>query len=177
VGVIVLLVLLLILRAIFGGKRGPAQERGVAVEDLASYPPAPPAGSWSVFVEGVPARIRLVVVAPIGKENPVTADNVATRLDQVIRGLGAAIQQDKPRILVWPIQLSNQGFAPTLHRQVKRPEGDGKPSRWIIVAGQTPARPKPLLVGLALQADEVNAVGRLTLTPERWSEVLRVQGR
>jgi hypothetical protein len=174
----VLVVLLLIVRRLFAKSPvGPTQERGVEGEDLGKYPPPPPPGVWSVFVEGVPVRIRLVIVAPIGKGNPVDAANASVRLDQVVRGLGAAIQQDKARIRIWPMQLSNQGFGPTVHRQVKRPEADGKPSRWIVVAGQVPARPKPLLVGLALQADEVNAIGRLTLTPEQWSEVLRVQGR
>jgi hypothetical protein len=176
--ILVLVVLLFIVRRLFAkSAAGPTQERGVEGEDLGTYPPPPPPGAWSVIVEGVPVRIRLVIVAPIGKGNPVDADNAATRLDQVVRGLGPAIQQDKARIRVWPMQLSNQGFGPTLHRQVTRPEPDGKPSRWIVIAGQTPARPKPLLVGLALQADEVNSIGRLTLTPEQWSEVLRVQGR
>lgn len=175
--VIVVALLLLVRRLFRRAPAGPGQERGVAMEDLSSMPPAPTPGSWIVTAEGVPVRVRLVVVAPIGKGNVVDADSVPVRLDQVIRGLGSAVREDQARIRVWPMQLSNQGFGPTFHRMVRRPEADGKPSRWVLIAGQTPTRPKPLLLGLALQADEANAIGRLTLMPEQWSEVLRVQGR
>lgn len=171
---IVLLIVRGLLRSLFGGKAGPAQERGVDSEDLASYPP-PPAGSKRVLVEGVPARLRLVIVATVGKQSAIDPAAVEGLLDQFLRGLGALAKQDRPRVRVWPSQLSSQGFGPTFHRQVQRPEPDGKPSRWILVAGQTPPRPRPLLLGLALWADEPNSVGRLTLKPEQWAEVVRVQ--
>jgi hypothetical protein len=87
------------------------------------------------------------------------------------------VQQDKARVRVWPAQLSNQGFGPTFHRLVERPEEEGEPSRWVLVAGQTAPRPKPVLLGLALYAEEANTIGQLTLKPEQWTETLRVQAR
>ena len=156
-----------------GRARGPAQEENVLTVHLAQLPPPPP-GAERVAVEGVSGRLRLVAIAPVGKANLDTS-NVSHLLDQFLRGLGAVAAQDKPKIVVWPPQLSNQAFGVVFHRHVKRPEPDGQPSRWILVAGQTPARPRPLLVGLVVESASPCAVGRLTLKPEQWTEVVRVQ--
>src|SRR5205085_1095599 len=102
---------------------------------------------------GNPVRLRLVVVAPIGREETIDPANIERVLDQVVKGLGAIVKQDKPRVRVWPAQLSNQGFAPTFHRLVESPDKPGKPSHWLMVAGPTPPRPRPILLGIACWAD------------------------
>jgi hypothetical protein len=56
-----------------------------------------------------------------------------------------------------------------------KPEADGIASRWILVAGRTQLGRQPLLVGLALWADEPNLIGRLTLEPYQWLDVLRLR--
>lgn len=177
VGVAVLLLFLVAVRflkrRLFGHAAGPAQEEGVTEENLASYPPPPP-GSKRLTIEGRPVRLRLVVVAPVGRDASIDLSQIETLLDQIVYGLGAIARQDKPRVRAWPPQMSNKGFSLTFNRMLRRPEKPGQPSRWILVAGQTPPRPRPVMLGLALLADEPNAVGHLTLTSEQWPNILRV---
>lgn len=176
--VVVVLGLLAAIRVLkgwlFRTATGPAQERGVKEEDLASYPPPPPAGVKTLTLEGRPVRVRLVVVAPISKEMPVDISEVENLLDQLVYGLGSVIRHDKPRICIWPAQLSSKGFSFTFNRMLHKPERPGQPSRWILVAGQTPPRPRPVMLGLALLADEPNSVGHVTVEPKQWPSVLRI---
>lgn len=171
---ILLLVAFLVLRRLLGKKQTTGGSERLLREDLAEYPPAPAAGPRRLAVEGQPARMRLVVVAALGQQAGVSASEVERFLDQVLPGLGDVARQDKPRVKVWPPQLSHRGFAPTFHRVVTRPERDGADSRWVLVAGQAKVGKFPVLLGLALQADDANSLGRLTVEPHQWAEVLRV---
>ena len=159
-------------RLFAGGKEAPTTS---LKEVLADYPPPPgQPGPRRLTVEGQPVRVRLVVVAPVGKEHPVRADEVEDLLEATLRGLKGVVLEDKPRVRIWPAQLSKQGFAPSFHRETEKPEPEGRPSRWVLVAGPAAAGRRPILLGLALWADTPNTLGRLTLDPLRWGEVLRV---
>ena len=72
VGVVFLLLAVVVLKVVMGGKK-PKGGRESSVEDLAEYPPPPPAGDRRLLLEGVPVRLRLVVVAPVGK-SPIDLD-------------------------------------------------------------------------------------------------------
>lgn len=182
-GVAALAVLLLVLtlvrrlfRALFGRRR-PARALDLGpVENLDEYPlPLGPVGRRRLTVEGLPVRLRLVVVAPLGKQGQIREADLPELLDQVLWGLGALYREDSPGVRLWPPQLSSQGFAAAFHRRMHKREPEGQPSRWVLVAGPTPPRPRPVLLGLALWADAVNPIGRLTLEPGQWSSVLRIQ--
>jgi hypothetical protein len=165
----VLLVLL-----IFRGKRKPSvdPEAGLS-EDLSTYPQAPSGRRhYQLSVNSVPVRLRLAVVAPVGKKPVGKVDSV---LEQVLRGLGEVSIDDKPRLRVWPPQLSTAGFAPTFFRRTKKPEPDDKPSRWVLLAGPARAGGMPVLVALACQTDEPTTMGKMTLTERQWNEILRVE--
>src|SRR6266536_2993679 len=137
VGLGVFLVLVFLATALwrtFVGGRGKGDEEGLR-EKLAEYPPPGPPGTRRLTVEGIPGRVRLVVVAPLGKEHPIAEADIGELVDGVVRGLRDVLAEDRPRIRVWPPQLSRQGFAPTFHREMEKPEPEGRPSRWILVAG------------------------------------------
>jgi hypothetical protein len=174
--VIVVLILASILsRALRGRRRAPSREQGLQ-ENLAEYPPPPgKPGPRRLLVEGVPARIRLVVVAPVGKQAQLDAGKAEPLLEHVLRGLGEVARHDKPRVRIWPPQLSHQGFAVTFQRLTEKPDPDGRPSRWVLLAGQARVGTNFILLGLALLADEKTSVGRRTLDPEEWAEVLRIK--
>ena len=168
-----LLVLILLLGRRPGRK--PVDPEAGLREHLADYPPAPgEPGPRRLLVQELPARVRLVVVAAAGKESAINPSEVEAFLDQVVRGLGDSARQDKPRVRVWPPQLSKAGFAPTFHRLVRRPEADGTPSHWVLVAGEARLGKWPVLLGLALWTDQSTTLGKVTVPPGRWGDAIRV---
>ena len=169
-----LLVLIILLRIMRGVRRHPNLEKGQN-ENLADYPPPPAAtGPRQLQVNGTPVRIRLVVLAPAGNQQAVTADDAPEILDDVLRGLGGLLKFDKPRIRIWPAQLTLPGFAPTFHRLVKSPDAGKAKSEWVKVAGVARVGGKPLLVGLALLADDACKIGELKMDHMDWAETLQV---
>ncbi len=176
-GVLALLGLLWAIKSrFFGARPAPDLQKGMR-ENLAEYPP-PPAdpGRRRLTFHGLPVRIRLVVVAPTGKNQaPIDPDQVPRMLDEVYAGISAVVKNDKPRIKVWPPQLSVAGFAPTFHRLVTSPDKPGQPSEWIKVAGPARAGNRPILLGLALLADEANEHGQVIFESHQWPDALRVQ--
>src|SRR5262249_55514705 len=122
------LVLVALSRAFRREGAHPALQSGLR-EGLAEDPPAPPpAGPRPLPLAGIAARVRLVVLAPAGNQaEAIEASAAEALLDQVLHGLGGVARVDKPRVRVWPAQLSSQGFAPTFHRVVAKPDAEGKP--------------------------------------------------
>ena len=168
------LIVAFVLFKVLGGSKKIDPDAGLD-EDLAEYPPAPPAGTHRLTFEGQPVRLRLVVLAPAGNSvalQPSLAEGV---LQTVLHGLGSVAQFDKPRIRIWPPQLSQAGFAPTFFRHVRRPEETDEPSKWILVAGPAKARGKVLLLGLALEASEPTTRGSVPLDVSRWPDIIRIQ--
>jgi hypothetical protein len=175
VAVVVLLILVVLVGRMFRRRPAPDPEAGLR-ENVADYPPPPAAGSRRLTVESYPARLRLVVIAPVGKVAQVDADKAEPLLEHVLRGLGTVARQDRPRVRVWPPQLSHQGFAVKFHRLTQTPDPDGRPSHWTLLAGRAKVGQHFLLLGMAVWTEEPTTLGRLTLEPERWPEVLRVKG-
>jgi hypothetical protein len=178
-GLLILLVLWLLLRGLLGGgsrRKAQATPRPASAEDLEAIPPPPPhSGDMRVTVEGLPMRIRLVVVAPAGTAYTIEPDAIPDILDQVVPGLGEAVKRDAPQTRIWPGQLSYEGFANTFHRSTPISEGEKKPSRWVVLAGRADLEERKVLVGLALQAVTPNSVGRRTLKGHEWATILRVK--
>jgi hypothetical protein len=183
IGLILLLIVLAIItalwRLVFRRKKAvPPEPLDKLVEDLSKYrPPAGPPGLRRLLVEGVPARLCLVVLAPVGKDSRVDPDAAEMLLEHVIHGLGAVFKHDRPPVRIWPAQLSNEGFAVIFQRLIKKPEPEGKKSHWTMVAGRNPPGKVPILVGLCLYTDEPTTLGRLNVKSDRWGDVLRVKGR
>jgi hypothetical protein len=178
-GLIVLLILWMIFRKLFRGKTAASEPRERNLEeDLSEYPPLKPStGDRQLKVEGVPVRMRLVVVAPAGKDADVDADDVEAMLDKVVVGLGEIYRGDKPRVRVWPRQLSYEGFAKHFQRNMITPEGEGEPSRWVLIGGRVKLGKQQIMLGLGLQALKPTTVGRRTIDAHEWPTVLRVRVR
>lgn len=163
---------LVLLFLLFRGKKKHDPEGGLA-EDLSEYPPPPKASSQRLLVQGQPMRLRLVVIAPVGKKPFAKDGNVEPVLDDVVPGLGDVAAADKARIRVWPPQLSAPGFPPTFWRLTERPAKQA--NNWVLVAGSAKANGQPILLGLALWTDKPTKKGQLVLQPNDWSEALRVE--
>src|SRR5271170_7447220 len=98
--VLIGLVLLRLALNVVGPKPGTVDAERHLREDVATYPPAPGSpGSRQLLIQGVPVRLRLVVLAPAGKSF-VDPDAAVDLLNQVAQGLGAVAQVDKPRVRI-----------------------------------------------------------------------------
>jgi hypothetical protein len=128
-------------------------------------------GPRQATVLGVPARLRLVVLAPTEPEaGPVPAAASVGLLDTILPGLGEVAGYDVPRIEAWgPLPHS---FEQAVKEGVEFPEPGGAPSRWVVVLGTAPAGQTTLAVALALYANETMA-SRMLQTPDgKWARVL-----
>lgn len=170
VGIFVLLVIVIFTMR---GRKKVDPEEGLR-EDLGAIPEASDEDrNYQLYVMNQPVRLRLVVIAPVGKKPLGKPETV---LEQVCRNLGEVTLDDKPRVRVWPPQLSTAGFAPTFTRLIQRPEAAGKASRWVLLAGPARAGGAPILLGLAVQADSPVKLGHMHMSETQWAEVLRVEG-
>jgi hypothetical protein len=164
-------------RALFRGRKKDDWDAD-AVLDLTEAPlPVGPPGAYRLNVYHVSVRLRLVVMAPLGKHADVDATAVERLLDLVVPGLGNLAREDKPMVRVWPVQLSQQGFLASFHRRTRKREAEGMPSRWVLLAGRAQAGLLPVCLGLGLWADDPNAIGRLNLEPHQWLDLLRFHGQ
>ncbi len=176
VGVVLLIVVLIIWSAFRGKKKekpvGPDLD-----EDLSAYPPPPAVRGPRLRVHDLPARLRLVTIAPLGLEGgTIRAEEVEGLLDRVVPGLGACARADKPRVRVWPMQLSPQGFAAAFQRHTFVPGPERGPSRWVLLIGRAIIDRRPVGLGLALLADQETTLGKLVLEhPHQWAQVARVR--
>lgn len=165
------LVLIMIVIVVFRGRGKKIDPESGLAEDLTTLPPVPKGDRhYLLKVMNQPGRLRLVVIAPVGKK---TVGKVDSALEQVFRGLGEVSLDDKPRVRIWPPQPSTTGFAPTFFRLTKRP--DGKPSRWVLLAGPARAGNVPVLLGLAVLTDQPTNLGLITMTETQWGEVLQIE--
>jgi hypothetical protein len=178
VGLVVLLAVLVLigylLRAMLRGlvrRRRGEWDRGLR-QDLDSCPPAN--GPPSVCVYHVPAWLRLVVVAPGGKGMVVDEAIVTHLLDRVVPGLGTLVARDKPRISIWPAQLSTMGFTNSFHRCTPTGQREGEPSSWVLLAGRAQGGGLSVFLGLGLWSEEPTQLGRRNLEPHQWLDILRL---
>jgi hypothetical protein len=174
-GIIGLLILFAIFRLLFGGKAKVVTTKDLT-EDLTEYPDLKAnSGDQQLRVEGVPARLRLVVIAPAGTASDLDVDELKELLDQIVAGLGAIYQYDKPRVKIWPTQVSYQGFGTHFHKCMRTGAEEGEPTRWALVAGRVKVGKRQFMLGLALQTIKPNTIGRRTIDSQEWATVLRVR--
>src|SRR5262245_52682702 len=168
------LVILALVWRMFG--RRTAQDTGDNISDfhLALLAPAPPVDRPPLLFEGQPVRLRLVAMAPPGRNAELTPDMVDGILQSIFYGLGKVFRTESPHVLIWPPQISQTGFAPIFFRHVVRPEPPDTPSRWILIAGPAKAGVRTVLLGMALEVGEPSPRGNVRLKPEQWSDKLRV---
>ncbi len=174
VGLVILAVAVKMIRGLFR-RPPPAETKSNLSEVLADYPPAPAAaGELRLQVEKSSARLRLVVLAPVGEQS-VSVNEAEDLLDQLVPQLGDIARQDRPRVKIWPKQLSASGFAQQLHTKIEIPEAAGELSRWVVVAGRAKIDGRALMIGLALQTNKPTPIGHKTVDAHEWTTLIRVR--
>ncbi|MFQ3651267.1 MAG: hypothetical protein SNJ75_13105 [Gemmataceae bacterium] len=167
-------VALLFMIVIFSRKKKDlSPEAGLEV-DLSKLPPVPTGERhYALKLKNHPVRLRLVVVAPMGKR---ALGKIDALLEEVQAGLGEVLHDDRPVIKQWPPQLSATGFAPTFFRLMIRPDGNAKPSRWVLLAGPARAGAIPILLGMVLQTEgTASNLGLVTMNENQWDEMLSIE--
>jgi hypothetical protein len=170
-----LLILMAIMRFLFRGQEKAVETKNLT-EDLTEYPDLKSSsGDRQLRVEGVPARLRLVVIAPAGTASEVDVDELKELLEKILPGLGEIYKSDKPRVKVWPTQVSYQGFGAHFHKNMETGAEEGEQTRWVLVAGRIKVGKRQFMLGMALQTIKPNTVGRRTIDSHEWATILRVR--
>jgi hypothetical protein len=174
--VIAILFLAVIARVLFGGGKAKTVPQKNLEEDLSEYPELKStSGDRQLRAEGVPVRLRLVVVAPAGTASEVDIDELPELLDEIIPGLGDIYKHDKPRVTEWPTQVSYTGFGNHFHRNMLTGAAEGEQTRWVLIAGRVKIGKKQVMLGLALQSIKPNTIARRTVDSHEWASILRVR--
>jgi hypothetical protein len=168
--------ILYLLVKFLGGKKAIPDVQAGLKENLKDYPAPPGAGQRTLDFNGLSTRIRLIVMAPSGKQKEtLTAEQIPALMGDLLRGLQTVIKTDKPRMKVWPTQLSVDGFAPTFHRLVSSPDADNTKSHWVRLAGPVKIGGKPYLLAMALYSEETTKIGKVIMDANQWAGDLKIE--
>lgn len=132
-------------------------------------------GDRRLSVRHLPARLRLVVLAPAGSDSGELHSGMAESiLDCCVPGLGEIADSDNPTVVLWPRQYSLEGFQHALFAHVNRPEGDPKRSRYALLGGPIVLGKFAIHVGMAIECDDICALGNIRIGKDRWTEAVTV---
>jgi hypothetical protein len=133
-------------------------------------------GAARITVNGVPARLRLVILS-LGKRNvgelhEEMSDRV---LDWIKPGLAQVSARDYPAVRVWPPFFSPGGFSQSVAANVVFPQLAGERSPWVVVIGQVKMGQAVINVALGLHADEPHTMRIVKVLENQWLSILGVQ--
>jgi hypothetical protein len=181
ISVVMAIVFLLVLRSALKRWQRPRNDilELELLEQLAGYPPPPPlpAGIKQLSLYGLPVRLRLMVLGPLGHDaGAISGDDVNAIVERMVPGLAERLSQDLTRVRLWPTQLSQAGFQAAFRRNTQLPESEDRIHQWVLVIGKVLYQGRPIAVGMALQSSEPNTLGPVVLQhAHQWMEVLRLQ--
>ncbi len=124
----------------------------------------------------LPARLALVVVAPLGRESEVVeVDCVPVLLDRSVPGLGRLFDRTRPKTVVWPVQVSAAGFARRLATWLTANGRSLKNSPWTVVVGRSSADDRHYLLGLVLRTEQPTQLEVVEVdSPYKWLDTVRL---
>ena len=126
-------------------------------------------------VHNLPARLGVVVLAPLGRLDLPDDEEIPNILDGLVPGLGKFVADDTPIVRSWPNQVSVGGFANNLSLHMQVGGKDLTETPWCLVAGKTKRPDGLLLVTLALAAEASNRLGVVRLDDEsQWMQAIQV---
>ena len=153
----------------------PEPELGADVSSLAVM--GPPVEGPTLEFYGIPTRLAVVVVAPVGRvAPPPPIGHMRSLLDHLLPELGTVYSVHRPLLRIWPGQVSSQGFVRAFHHHLQLPGERGKGTPWSSVTGKFTAGGQQYLVGLVCCGDKPNGLGQVEVEHEgRWLDVVRVR--
>ena len=101
---------------------------------------------------------------------------LAVTLENLLPGLREIIGRHQPQVMLWPNQLSSQGFLQAFFNLAALPGDHGKGTPWCSAAGKFEGGGQQYLAGLICCSAGPNSLGEITVDkPGQWLSVLRVR--
>jgi hypothetical protein len=130
-------------------------------------------GPKQLTVNGVPARLRLVVLGrTLATAGRLSEEEVPRMLNGILHGMAEVMQYDSPRVHVWHDPRTHDGFRQKLLERVVFPQQKGEPTPWVLLIGEMPGRESPLLVGLALHRTQESSERVVSVPAGQWRHFL-----
>ena len=155
----------------------PDRKHELAI-DVARLPIAlPPKDGPQLEFYGTPVRLVVMVLAPVGRGGEIPAPaELAMTLENLIPGLQEIVARHEPQVIIWPNQLSSQGFLQAFFNLAALPGDHGRGTPWCSAAGKFEGGGQQYLAGLICCAAGPNSLGEMTVDkPGQWLSVLRVR--
>ena len=168
---------LVVLRVLLRGRRtAVAREEPSLRIDVAELKVADAGGAKLEFYN-MPVRLAAVVLAPSGRSATLPpADEMPTTIEQLVPGLMAVLESDRPVFRRWPGQLSSAGFSNSFFTNVPLPGDFGKGTPWCAAAGRFEAGGQNYLIGLVMKAAGPNSLSQVVIERStQWLDVLRIR--
>ena len=156
--------------------RQPAQpELGIDIAAIGLA--APPQGPYRLELYGTPVLLRVVVIAPSGRQQAsLHPDDIPILLNQFMPNLSEICSRHQPVCRCWPSQLSSQGFSQSFFNHVCLPGNQGKGTPWTSLTGKFSVGGQAFLVGLVCCATTPNSLGQFIIEHEgQWFDTLRIR--
>ena len=171
--------MLFLIFRLFRKRSSPApDQRDELAIDVAALPASsPPKDGPQLEFYGTPVRLAVMVLAPVGRggETPAPAE-LADTLENLLPGLQEIIGRHQPQVIIWPNQLSSQGFLQAFFNLAALPGDRGKGTPWCSAAGKFEGGGQQYLAGLICCSAGPNSLGEITVDkPGQWLSVLRVR--
>jgi hypothetical protein len=170
--------LFLVLRLFRKRPSSPADQWAELAIDVAALPTGPPPkeGRQLEFY-GTPVRLAVMVLAPVGRGGEIPAPTeLAATLENLLPGLQEIISRHQPQVVLWPNQLSSQGFLQAFFNLAALPGDHGKGTPWCSAAGKFEGGGQQYLAGLICCSSGPNSLGEMTVDkPGQWLSILRVR--
>ena len=155
-------------------EQAPAEDLTIELAQLDAS--GPPKEGTLLECYGVPVRMAVLVLAPVGRGEFPTGNDLIEVLEGIVPGLNDVFATHGTTVRRWPPQMSPRGFSYFFSSQVKLPGDHGKGTPWCSISGKTVRSGQSLLVGMALCADAPNALGHFVIERDNgWLEALRVK--
>lgn len=153
----------------------PLADLSVDVAQLPVGGPQPAGPHLEVY--GVPVRLAVLVLAPVGREGQLPPDELLPALlEQVIPNLSHVVNRDQPIFRRWPSQLSVQGFKHAFCNHVPLPGDRGKQTPWCSLSGKVAALHHQYLLGLVACGGQANGLSEIFVEHEgQWLDIARVR--
>jgi len=168
---------ILILLALFRRPKPVVDEVALPTLDLDSLKEAEIPSAPRLEIYHIPVQLAAIVIAPAGRnrELPDLHETVAL-IDHLAPGFGEVFTQHDPKIVLWPAQLSTEGFIRSFFRHVPLPGSKGRGTPWCSLAGRIETTEETLLVGLVCRAANANSLSQIFIDrPSKWLDVVRIR--